>query len=163
MSAGQRRHVTFCAADASNHKDIPQERERLMNNTTTALGLHVHLDSTFDDAVARVTAALKAEGFGVLTEIDVKDTLKKKINVDFRPYKILGACNPPLAHRALMAAPEVGLLLPCNVTVAAAEKGVDVALVDPIAMLGFVGKAELEPIAEEARVKLARVAQALKA
>ena len=132
-----------------------------MNNTTTSLGLHVHLDSTFDDAVARVTAALKAEGFGILTEIDVQDTLKKKINVDFRPYKILGACNPPLAHRALTVAPEVGLLLPCNVTVAQAENGTDVSLVDPIAMLGFVGNPGLEPIAAEARERLARVAKAL--
>ena len=87
------------------------------------LGFIVDLDTTYDEAVTKVTAALKTEGFGVLTEIDVKSTLKKKIDVDFRPYTILGACNPPLAHQALTAAPEVGLLLPCNVTVQTLENG----------------------------------------
>ncbi|MBI5878462.1 MAG: DUF302 domain-containing protein [Chloroflexi bacterium] len=128
----------------------------------TPLGLHVHLNSTFDEAVNRVTSALKTEGFGVLTEIDVKATFKQKLNIDFRPYKILGACNPPLAHRALSAAPEVGLLLPCNVTVAQTESGVDVSLVDPITMLGFVANPALEPIAAEARARLERVANALR-
>ena len=94
----------------------------------------------------------------VLTEIDVKETLKKKINVDFPPYKILGACNPPLAHRALTAAPEVGLLLPCNVTVRQLENGeVEVGLVDPLAMLGVVANPELQPIADEAAARLKRV------
>ena len=106
--------------------------------------------------------ARKAEGLGVLTEIDVKETLKKKLGVDFRPYKILGACNPPLAHRALSVAPEVGLLLPCNVTVSQVEEGVtEVSLVDPLAMLGAVAHPELEPIAQEARARLERVAAAL--
>lgn len=91
----------------------------------------------------------------------MKATLKKKLDVDFRPYKILGACNPPLAYRALTAAPEVGLLLPCNVTVAQADDGVEVSLIDPIGMLGFVAHPDLEPVAEEARQRLARVAQAL--
>lgn len=125
------------------------------------LGTTVRLRTDFETALTRVTEALKAEGFGVLTEIDVQATLKKKLDVDFRPYKILGACNPPLAHRALTAAPQVGLLLPCNVTMAQAEDGVDVALVDPLAMLGFVNTPALEPIAEEARAKLARVAAVL--
>lgn len=125
------------------------------------LGTTVRLRIDFETALTRVTEALKAEGFGVLTEIDVQATLKKKLGVDFRPYKILGACNPPLAHRALTAAPQVGLLLPCNVTVAQAEDGVEVAIVDPLAMLGFVNTPALEPIAEEARIKLARVAAAL--
>ncbi|MDW8326002.1 MAG: DUF302 domain-containing protein [Anaerolineales bacterium] len=131
---------------------------------THSLGLHVHLNTDFDSAVARVTEALQAEGFGVLTEIDVKATLKKKLNVDFRPYKILGACNPPLAHRALTTAPQVGLLLPCNVVVAQAEdgSGIEVSLVDPMGMLGIIGEPGLEPIAEEARARLKRVADKLR-
>jgi uncharacterized protein (DUF302 family) len=128
---------------------------------SNSLGLTVKLHTDYETALQKVTDALKAEGFGVLTEIDVKATLKKKLDVDFRPYKILGACNPPLAYRALTAAPEVGLLLPCNVTVAQADDGVEVSLVDPISMLGFVAHPDLEPVAEEARQRLARVAQAL--
>jgi uncharacterized protein (DUF302 family) len=133
-----------------------------MHDTTTQLGFKVHLETDFETARARVTEALKAEGFGVLTEIDVRATLKQKLGVDFRPYTILGACNPPLAHRALTAAPDVGLLLPCNVTVQAAEAGgVEVALVDPVAMLGVVHHPGLEPVAAEARARLERVARAL--
>lgn len=128
---------------------------------SNSLGHIVKLQTDYETALQKVTDALKAEGFGVLTEIDVKATLKKKLDVDFRPYKILGACNPPLAYRALTAAPEVGLLLPCNVTVAQADDGVEVSLVDPISMLGFVAHPDLEPVAEEARQRLARVAQAL--
>ncbi len=131
--------------------------------TQTRIGTTVQIKGDFESALARVTAALKAEGFGVLTEIDVKETMKKKLNVDFRPYKILGACNPPLAYRALTAAPEVGLLLPCNVTVSQAQEGlVDVGLVDPLVMLGVMVNPELEPIAQEARARLERVAAALK-
>jgi uncharacterized protein (DUF302 family) len=134
-----------------------------MNPVTTQLGLTVRLNTTYEAALSRVTDALKAEGFGVLTEIDVKATLKQKLDVDFRPYKILGACNPPLAYRALTAAPEVGLLLPCNVTVAQADDGlVDVALVDPLMMLGIADNPALPPIAAEARARLERVAAALK-
>lgn len=133
-----------------------------MNSITTALGLTVRLNLDFEAAIARVTEALKAEGFGVLTEIDVKETLKKKLGVDFRPYKILGACNPPLAYRALSAAPEVGLLLPCNVTVSQVDEGVvEISLVDPLAMLGVVTHPDLKPIAEEAAARLERVAAAL--
>ena len=130
--------------------------------TYARLGLTVRLSTNFDDALARVTEALKTEGFGVLTEIDVKETLKKKLDVDFRPYKILGACNPPLSYRALSIAPEVGLLLPCNVTVSYVEDDVtEVAIVDPLSMLGFVEQPDLEPIAQEARARLDRVAKAL--
>ncbi len=133
-----------------------------MNSITTALGLTVRLNLDFEAAIARVTEALKAEGFGVLTEIDVKETLKKKLGVDFRPYKILGACNPPLAYRALLAASEVGLLLPCNVTVSQVDEGVvEISLVDPLAMLGVVAHPDLKPIAEEAAARLERVAAAL--
>ncbi len=127
-----------------------------------SIGEKVLLDTDFDSALSRTVEALKAEGFGVLTEIDVRETMKKKLGVDFPPYKILGACNPPLAHRALTAAPEVGLLLPCNVVVAQTDTGVEVSQVDPIGMLGFVNRPELEPIAAEARARLERVAAALK-
>jgi uncharacterized protein (DUF302 family) len=131
---------------------------------TSAIGRTVRLQADFSAALVRVTEALKAEGFGILTEIDVKETLKKKLDVDFRPYKILGACNPPLAYRALSAAPEVGLLLPCNVTVSYVEDGVtDVSLVDPLAMLGVVDYAALQPVAEDAGARLDRVAAALQA
>ena len=131
---------------------------------TTQLGLTVQLKTDFDTAVQRVTDALKVEGFGVLTEIDVKATLKKKIDVDFRPYKILGACNPPLAHKALTADPQVGLLLPCNVVVAQGEEEgvVDVSIVDPLSMLGIVTNPDVELVAEEARARLERVAASLK-
>jgi len=134
----------------------------MTTQTTAQLGLTVRVNKNFDEALTQVTAALKAEGFGVLTEIDVKETLKKKIDVDFRPYKILGACNPPLAYRALSAAPEVGLLLPCNVTVSYVEDNLtEVAIIDPLSMLGFVNHPDLEPVAEEARARLDRVAKAL--
>jgi uncharacterized protein (DUF302 family) len=126
------------------------------------VGISVRMHTDFETALARVVEALKVEGFGVLTEIDVKETLKKKLDVDFRPYKILGACNPPLAYRALSAAPEVGMLLPCNVTVSMAENGVvEVSLVDPIAMLGVVENEELAAVAQEARQRLERVSSAL--
>lgn len=129
---------------------------------TTQIGFTVQLKTDFATAIQRVTEALKAEGFGVLTEIDVKETMKKKLDVEFRPYRILGACNPALAHRALTAAPEVGLLLPCNVTVSQEGEGlVNVSIVDPIAMLGIINHPDLEPVAREARVKLERVSASL--
>lgn len=128
----------------------------------TALGMTVILHTDFESAEKQVVEALKANGFGVLTEIDVKATLKQKLDVDFRPYKILGACNPPLAHRALTAAPEVGLLLPCNVTLSENAPGeILVSLVDPLMMLGVMEDESLKPIAEEARQKLASVVQQL--
>ena len=130
--------------------------------TQSQIGMTVRVQADYDTTLVRVTDALRAEGFGVLTEIDVKETLKKKLDVDFRPYKILGACNPPLAYRALTAAPEVGLLLPCNVTVAYVDENVtDVSLVDPLAMLGVVPHPELKPVADDAAARLERVAAAL--
>ncbi len=127
-----------------------------------SLGIVIHLKTDFNSALKRTTEALKVEGFGVLTEIDVKATLKQKLDVDFRPYKILGACNPPLAYRALRAAPEVGLLLPCNVTVTETEPGdVEVSLMDPLVMVGVTDQPELKPIADDARARLERVAAAL--
>jgi uncharacterized protein (DUF302 family) len=130
--------------------------------TVTNLGFKVVLNTDFESAIQHVTEALKVEGFGVLTEIDVKATLKKKLDVDFRPYKILGACNPSLAHRALTIDPQVGLLLPCNVVISQIEEGsVKVSLVDPISMLGIVKSSELEVVAEEARLRLQRVTASL--
>ncbi|MDL1911705.1 DUF302 domain-containing protein [Chloroflexi bacterium CFX6] len=129
---------------------------------TTQIGFTARLKTDFESAVQRVTEALKAEGFGVLTEIDVQETLKKKLNVDFRPYKILGACNPPLAHRALTADAQVGLLLPCNVVVSQEEEGmVEISLVDPLGMLGIVTNPAVEPVAREARERLERVVRSL--
>ncbi len=128
----------------------------------TATGRTVTLSTDFDTAVSRTIEALKGEGFGVLTQIDAKETLKTKLDIDFHPYLILGACNPPLAHRALTAAPEVGLLLPCNVTVAQVKKDrVAVSIIDPMAMLSVIDHPALEGIAAEAAEMLDRVAAAL--
>ena len=133
-----------------------------MTTVTTQLGFTTQVDMDFEAALAHVTSALQAEGFGVLTEIDVKATLKKKLDVDFRPYRILGACNPSLAHRALSCAPEVGLLLPCNVTVSQVEDGkVEIAIIDPIMMLDVATNPDLQPVAKEARERLERVTAAL--
>ena len=116
----------------------------------------------FDDAVSKVTEALKTEGFGVLTEIDVKATLKKKLDVDFGKYKILGACNPPLAHQSLKAEPLMGLLLPCNVVVAEEDDGsVTAAFVNPSEMFKVVENAELGALAAKVDEKLRRVAASL--
>ncbi len=112
----------------------------------------------YEDAVEEVTAALQEEGFGVLTEIDVRQTLKEKLDVDFPRYVILGACNPPLAHKALRAEHEIGALLPCNVVVYDDEAGGSVVTaVDPGKMLGVVDNAELQPIADEVSARLQRV------
>ena len=113
-------------------------------------------------SLERVTEELKKEGFGVLTEIDVQDTLKKKLDVSFRKYRILGACNPPFAHKALQTEDKVGLMLPCNVIVQETADGrTEVAAIDPAAAMQAVGKAELQPIAAEVRSKLDRVVSAL--
>lgn len=121
------------------------------------LGIHVRFAGTVEEAIERVTAALKDEGFGVLTEIDVKATLSKKLDVDFRPYKILGACNPAFAHRALSTDLQVGLLLPCNVIVYEEQPGkVRVAAIDPLETMAARGESELAAIAGEVREKLDR-------
>ncbi len=111
----------------------------------------------FADAVTRATEALKTEGFGVLTTIDVKATLKAKLGVDRPAYTILGACNPPLAHRALESEPEIGLLLPCNVVVAETPEGSEVQIADPKEMFKIVENRELAPLADEVGGKLRRV------
>lgn len=125
------------------------------------LAFRVRMAMPYEAAVERVTAALKDEGFGVLTEIDVKATLKTKLDADFRPYVILGACNPPLAHRALTSNLDVGLLLPCNVVVYEADGGSEVAILDPESMLAVAEGSGLEVVAAEARQRLERVARAL--
>jgi uncharacterized protein (DUF302 family) len=131
-------------------------------STTSTYGFGVTLDLPFDEAIERTTAALKAEGFGVLTTIDVRKTLDEKIGVAFEPYVILGACNPHLAHRALTAEHELGLLLPCNVIVHEHDGKSAVSIVDPGQMLGMVGdNADLQAVAAEATEKLRRVAAAL--
>ncbi len=127
-----------------------------------SLGFQVYLNDSYESALERVTEELKKEGFGVLTEIDVKATLKKKLDVDFRPYKILGACNPPLAYKALTAVPEAGLLLPCNVTVSEESDGrILVSIIDPNKMMSVLDHPQLEEVACDAEARLRRVAEAL--
>jgi len=111
------------------------------------------------DAIERVRAALKEEGFGVLSEIDVQATLKEKLDIDAEPYVILGACNPPLAHEVLSAEPELGTLLPCNVVVYRREGETHISAIDAERMLSVVGNDDLAPIAGEVRTKLARVVE----
>jgi len=130
---------------------------------TTELGIRTRLSLAYEQAVQKTTEALKAEGFGVLTEVDVQATLKQKLNADFRRYVILGACNPPLAYRALSANLDVGLLLPCNVTVYEEDGGAVVTAVDPMAMLGVMKDDQVVcEVAEEARARLIRVIESLK-
>lgn len=133
-----------------------------MTEESRQYGFGVELELGFAEAVEAVTAALKSEGFGVLTTIDVQQTLKQKIDVDFEPYTILGACNPDLAHRALLVEHALGLLLPCNVVVHAHAAGTRVDAVDPIAMLGFTGNPELQSIAAEAAERLQRALNSLR-
>jgi uncharacterized protein (DUF302 family) len=126
---------------------------------TTAYGLAVTVPLTYERAVEAARAALATEGFGVLTEIDIRATLKKKLDAEFRPYIILGACNPPLAHQALTAERDIGLLLPCNVVVYAGDQpGTSVvAALDPEAMLGLAGRADIRPLAADVKARMARV------
>jgi uncharacterized protein (DUF302 family) len=136
-------------------------------NMTEAIGFEISLEQPYEQAIEDVTNALKAEGFGILTKIDVKATIKEKLNKDFRPYVILGACNPPLAHRALSHNAEVGLMLPCNVTVEALDTGGALVRVANPRTYMEVGKfhedSELRKIADEAHAKLLRVIDVLQA
>lgn len=128
----------------------------------TTFGMQKVLSAPFDDVLARVPEALKTEGFGVLTQIDVKDTLHKKIGVEFRRYHILGACNPKLAHRALSAEIEVGVMLPCNVIVYEGNDGKTVVTaIDPMATVAALENEDVRAVAAEVRERLARVLEAL--
>lgn len=116
------------------------------------------LKISFEEAIARVTEALKKDSFGILTEIDVKETLKKKLNVDFRKYRILGACNPPFAYKALQAEDKIGLMLPCNVIVQELPGGnIEVAAIDPVASMAAIDNSKLREVGEQVRSKLKAV------
>lgn len=128
-----------------------------MTVTTTSYGFGTRVPWSQAEAIEQVTAALKAEGFGILTTIDVQQTLREKLGTETRPYVILGACNPQLAHQALEAEPEIGLLLPCNAIVYQANGGTTVAIMDPVAALNLTGNAAVEPVAREAQARLQRV------
>ena len=128
----------------------------------TNYGFSKLVDYSYEDAINKVTEALKAEGFGILTEIDVKETLKKKLDVDFRPYKILGACNPPFAYKSLQAEEQIGLMLPCNVIVYVNKKGKTiVAAIDPMASMQAVKNESLGEVAEIVQNKLKKVIEGL--
>jgi uncharacterized protein (DUF302 family) len=133
-----------------------------MAQQTSSYGIGVEVSLPYEQAVERIREELGKEGFGVLTEIDVKATMKKKLDVDFRPYVILGACNPPIAHQALTAERDIGLLLPCNVIVYASdEEGKSViAAIDPIEQLKVTGNSSIEPFADEVRTRLERALDA---
>ncbi len=125
-------------------------------------GLSATVNLSYQHAIDAITAALKTQGFGILTTIDVKETLRNKLGVDFRPYAILGACNPDLAHRGLQAERDLGLLLPCNVIVYDNLDGTStVSILDPGQMMGFAGNPALEPIAYEARERVQKALAAL--
>jgi uncharacterized protein (DUF302 family) len=135
-----------------------------MVEQTTRYGISTPVELPYGAAVERVRTELSEEGFGVLTEIDVAATLKKKLGVDFRPYIILGACNPPLAHRALMAEADIGLLLPCNVVVYAEEEGRSViAAMDPEAALALAENPQIAELAKEVKERLQRVLERVSA
>ncbi len=136
-----------------------------MVTQTTRYGIGVTVRLPYDRAVARIREELAKEGFGVLTEIDVRATLKAKLDVDFRPYVILGACNPPIAHQALTAERDIGLLLPCNVVVYQGdEPGTSVVTaMDPVEALALTGRADIVPLAEQVKAKLARALEGMAA
>ena len=127
-----------------------------------SFGIQKTLDMGFDDALKKIPEALKTEGFGVLTEIDVQQTLKKKLDVDFRRYRILGACNPPFAHKALQHSLDVGMLMPCNVIVYETDEGrTVVSAVDPMQTMAAQGDPEMRPLADAVQQKLRKVIDSL--
>ena len=120
------------------------------------------VESNFEDTLERATAALKEQGFGVLTDIDVQETLKKKLDVEFRKYRILGACNPPFAYQALQAEDKIGVLLPCNVILQeTVDGGVEVSAMDPAEAMGMIDNPDLKEVAEQVRSRLQRVVDSL--
>jgi uncharacterized protein (DUF302 family) len=133
----------------------------MATDIVSPIGIGKRLDLAFDTAIERTRSALKEQGFGVLTEIDVRKTLKEKLDIDFRRYTILGACNPPFAHRALTVDLEVGLLLPCNVVLYEDGEGTVVQAMDPQAVLGLLPKPEIAGLAVEVRNRLVRALNAL--
>lgn len=133
-----------------------------MGNQVDSIGMKIKLSLDMATAQEIVTEALMSEGFGVLTEIDVQATLKKKLDMEYKPYKILGACNPKLAHKALEISTDVGLLLPCNVTLQqSGESSIEVSIVDPLKLMSVADYPELKPIAEEAERRMRRVISTL--
>ena len=136
-----------------------------MDMQHTSYGMRVEVPLGYDQAVEKARDELSKEGFGVLTEIDVKATMKKKLDVDFRPYIILGACNPPLAHQALSAESDIGLLLPCNLIVYATDDPAQcvVAAIDPVTQLEISGNRDIGPVAEQVKQRLQRVLEGVAA
>ena len=135
----------------------------MADTEATSYAFTTKIDAPYEQVRERVAAALKVEGFGVLTEIDVKQTMKQKIDAEFRKYAILGACNPNLAYKALSTDLEIGLLLPCNVIVYEEDGGSVVSIVDPRMMMQIAANPELESVAQEARARLQRVIESLSA
>jgi uncharacterized protein (DUF302 family) len=137
---------------------FPEDKKMNSQN----IGISVRLNTSFDEALTKIKAALTTEGFGVLTEINVKETMKKKLDIEYPPYMILGACNPGLANRALNINPQIGLLLPCNVTVRQVEDGqIEISMIDPMIMMSGIDHPELEKVASEARRKFENIARVL--
>jgi uncharacterized protein (DUF302 family) len=154
---------TTCAPPAHHLRTTCAPRVRHAAKETFMYGFTTVLhDLSFEKVLEQTIAALKIEGFGVLSDINVQQAMKDKLGVDMRPYRILGACNPPLAHRALQGEANIGLLLPCNVIVREEAAGrVVVGFLDPQIMVDLVGKPEIQPIADEAQARLRRVCQSL--